>query len=132
MISSLWKVTFGTCSSTARVLTFPQFPWHAPTLYTVGDRNALFNTYINQFDILCWKLREDRVVGIDYKLLQDFVTAGMMCPGFGQRQKAQIQLLAQAMGVTQMICLPAMNWPFDMIAWERGLDNEYLNVSLVS
>ncbi|KAL9108885.1 MAG: hypothetical protein Q9227_006416 [Pyrenula ochraceoflavens] len=109
--------------------TEEMFPWHAPTLYTVGDRNALFGTYMTQLDILCWKLRADKVVGIDSKLLQDYITAGMMCAGFGQRQKAQIQSIAQAAGIRQSVCEPAKCWPFDGLAWVKGVDYNYILVS---
>lgn len=65
-----------------------QFPWFATGLYTVHDRNTLFNLVNRQIMALTARINSPkRTMGLDQKLLRDLLHAGLTCPAFNGRMK---------------------------------------------
>lgn len=103
----------------------PQFPWYSVDLYTLAQRDLLFKTYTRQLEILIVKVDPGsaipREVGLDNKLLMDFLFAGMNCPGFSERQKAIIAETSLRVGPGMRISGHARTWPFQTLSPEPAM-----------
>lgn len=84
------------------------------------QRDTLFKTYTRQLEILILKVdpgtQIPREVGLDNKLLMDFLFAGMNCAGFSERQKATIADASLRVGPGMRISIHARNWPFQTLS----------------
>ena len=109
-------------------INLSQFPWYSTTDYTLGDRNLLFQTYITQLSILVEKVSTVDIVGLDQKLLMEFVFAGLNCAGFGERQKFQIVISAGPCGRGINISSLARVWPFDLMSRKVGVCDDVVLV----
>ncbi|KAJ9491009.1 hypothetical protein VN97_g2225 [Penicillium thymicola] len=69
------------------VSTIWKFPWHATHLYTVHHRNALFKTLGALIRALAERIQKTNTVGLDIRLLNELVHAGINCPAFNPRMK---------------------------------------------
>ncbi|KIW12465.1 hypothetical protein PV08_09742 [Exophiala spinifera] len=102
------------------ISTLYKFPWYAVELYTLEQRDTLFKTYTRQLEILILKVdpgtQIPREVGLDNKLLMDFLFAGMNCAGFSERQKATIADASLRVGPGMRISIHARNWPFQTLS----------------
>ena len=99
MISTLWK-----------------FPWHAQHMFTLEDRSLLFDNYVKQLDILVQRVDEAQTIGLDTKLLIEFVTAGLHCAGFGERMRYTIAARSGKVGESFGISTQSDAWPFDVLS----------------
>ncbi|KAL2447183.1 hypothetical protein ABEF95_013501 [Exophiala dermatitidis] len=103
------------------ISTLYKFPWSTTSMYTMNQRDILFKTYARQLEILAYKVERethlgaDREVGLDVKLLMDFLFAGMNCPGFSERQKAAIADCSRQVGPGFGPSVHARNWPFQAL-----------------
>ncbi|KAK5556027.1 hypothetical protein LTR46_005873 [Exophiala xenobiotica] len=127
------------------ISTLYKFPWYATGLYTLQQRDILFKTYTRQLEILIIKVDPgsagtSREVGLDNKLLMDFLFAGMNCAGFSERQKAIVADASLRVGPGIRISLHARNWPFQTLAanpvmlsdQDIGMWFEVLNMGLAA
>ncbi|CDM27316.1 hypothetical protein DTO013E5_4468 [Penicillium roqueforti] len=69
------------------ITTIWKFPWHATHLYTVHHRNALFKTLVTLIKTLVERMQKANTVGLDIRLLNELVNAGISCPAFNPRMK---------------------------------------------
>ncbi|QQK44383.1 Nucleotide-binding, alpha-beta plait [Penicillium digitatum] len=69
------------------ITTIWKFPWHATHLYTVHHRNALFRTLGTLIKTLVERMQKTNTVGLDIRLLNELVHAGICCPAFNPRMK---------------------------------------------
>ncbi|KAL3460656.1 hypothetical protein BJX64DRAFT_300592 [Aspergillus heterothallicus] len=69
------------------ISTLYKYPWYAPELYTVHDRNQLFELANRHIMSLVSRIKRVDTVGLDQKLLYDLLQAGLKCPAFNERQK---------------------------------------------
>ncbi|KAL3449285.1 hypothetical protein BJX65DRAFT_317071 [Aspergillus insuetus] len=69
------------------ISTLYKYPWYAPELYTVHDRNQLFELANRHIKSLVARIKRYNTVGLDQKLLHDLLQAGLKCPAFNERQK---------------------------------------------
>ena len=76
------------------------------------------------------KVARNDVVGLDQKLLMEFIFAGMNCAGFGERQKFELVTAAKYWGGGVKISPLACFWPFDVIGRRYGLDDNMVKASL--
>ncbi|KAL1982479.1 hypothetical protein VTN96DRAFT_1270 [Rasamsonia emersonii] len=99
MISTIWK-----------------FPWYATTMYTVADRDALFQAINRQILALTARIAKEKVIGLDHKLVNDLLRAGSSCPAFNERQKFTLLCNSEALP-PQPILFPNLRlyWPFDTL-----------------
>ena len=104
------------------ISTISKFPWYTPELFTLKDRQMLFDAYIGQLVILVGKVGEQKTVGLDYKLLCEFVRAGLKCPGFGPRMKAAIKDVAGKPPPDCYVSDLAFAWPFEVISPKQEAD----------
>ncbi|RDW72624.1 uncharacterized protein DSM5745_07796 [Aspergillus mulundensis] len=68
------------------ISTLDKFPWYAPRLYTVQDRNRIFDLSNRHILSLSSRIHQ-KTVGLSRKLLQELLHAGLKCPAFNERQK---------------------------------------------
>ena len=98
-----------------------QYPWYADDLYTMRDRDEIWKTYVRQLEVLVFKcgagmvVSDRREVGLEYKLLLDFIFAGMNCPGFSERQKANFLEISRGAGNGCGFRRYASQWPFQTL-----------------
>jgi hypothetical protein len=98
------------------ISTLYKFPWHAQHMFTLEDRAQLFDCYMKQLDILTSKVAEAQTVGLDTKLLIDFVSAGLNCVGFGERMRFKIAAQSGQVGASFPINRKSAAWPFDVLS----------------
>ncbi|KAI1617575.1 hypothetical protein EDD36DRAFT_6348 [Exophiala viscosa] len=107
------------------ISTLYKFPWYTPDLYTLAQRDLLFKTYMRQLEILIVKVDPGspipREVGLDNKLLMDFLFAGMNCTGFSERQKATITEASRRVGPGMQVSRHARNWPFQTLSTDNTM-----------
>ncbi|KAJ5305750.1 hypothetical protein N7508_004765 [Penicillium antarcticum] len=78
------------------ISTIWKFPWYATGMYTVHDRNQLFELLKQMVDNLrATSQKETRTVGLDERLLRELTWCGILCPGFNPRQKYNIASKSQ-------------------------------------
>lgn len=89
-------------------------------MYTIEQRDTIFKSYIRQLDVLITKVdstqQQPREVGLDHKLLMDFLFAGMNCSGFSERQRFQIVQASNMVGPGMNISTHARSWPFQTLS----------------
>ncbi|KAH8695068.1 hypothetical protein BGW36DRAFT_428957 [Talaromyces proteolyticus] len=100
LISTLWK-----------------YPWNASTMYTVEDRDDLYQAAVHQMLELCEKAKQRRFLGLNEALLHDLLRAGLSCPAFNERQKFCL-ITASELTPLQPIThwKQIESWPFDCLA----------------
>ncbi|KAB8247904.1 hypothetical protein BDV35DRAFT_379348 [Aspergillus flavus] len=64
-----------------------RYPWYATRLYTVDDRNQLFELTNRHLISLASRIDRTQTMGLDQNLLRDLLYAGINCPAFNERQK---------------------------------------------
>ncbi|KAB8255150.1 hypothetical protein BDV32DRAFT_154517 [Aspergillus pseudonomiae] len=69
------------------ISTLYKFPWYATMLYTVDDRNQLFDLTKRHLISLASRIDRTQTMGLDQNLLRDLLYAGFNCPAFNERQK---------------------------------------------
>jgi len=82
------------------------------------ERDAIYSCFMRQLKALVEKvdpLKERREVGLDTKLLMEFVFAGMNCPGFSQRMKFSIVTMSAGLGRGVILNAHARFWPFQCL-----------------
>src|SRR6187402_1536070 len=83
------------------------------------DRDRIYSCYMRQLQVLVNKVdpfkQERREVGLDTKLLMEFIFAGMNCPAFSQRQKYSIVAMSAGPGRGVYLSLHARTWPFQCL-----------------
>jgi hypothetical protein len=102
------------------ISTLYKMPWFATHLYTLGARNLLFQTYMAQLRVLVERVGGRETVGLDHKLLMDFISAGVNCPGFGERQRFAIVVTAGQWGGGVRMGMLSCFWPFEVVGKRLG------------
>ena len=107
-----------------------QFPWYATTLYTVHDRNTLFEMVNRQIKSLVFRLKTTKTIGLDQRLLRDLLYAGLSCPTFNERQK--FPLCVNSEDITEILKFPEMGkwFPFDTLVKMPNFDEDTLLVGV--
>lgn len=98
------------------ISTLYKFPWHAQDMYTLEDRVLLFNCYKAMLVALVGKVAQADTVGLDNRLLLEYVKAGINCVGFGERMRYEIAAGAGGIGDDFGISMTNAAWPFDVLS----------------
>ncbi|KAL4917768.1 hypothetical protein BDW62DRAFT_218053 [Aspergillus aurantiobrunneus] len=98
------------------ISTLHKFPWGATNMYTVHDRNQLFELANRHIQTLVARIKRFNTVGLDQKLLNDLLQAGLKCPAFNERQKYTLCMNSEIS--SEINKLPEMSkwFPFDTLA----------------
>ncbi|EEA26942.1 hypothetical protein TMatcc_004778 [Talaromyces marneffei ATCC 18224] len=100
LISTLWK-----------------FPWFATSMYTVADRDELYQAAVQQILELCERVKQCRIIGLNESLLVDLLRAGVKCPAFNERQKFCLIAAAEMPAFSPIVRRSHFEfWPFDCLA----------------
>lgn len=104
-----------------------QFPWYATKLYTVHDRNCLFEMVNRQIKALVARVKKSNTVGLDQRLLRDLLKAGLSCPAFNDRQK--YTLCVNSEELSEILKFDMGKWfPFDSLVKMPKHDDRTLMV----
>ncbi|GFF89273.1 hypothetical protein IFM53868_05780 [Aspergillus udagawae] len=97
------------------ISTLYKFPWYATKLYTVHDRNQLFELANRHILSLVARVKRSNTVGLDQRLLRELLYAGLNCPAFNERQK--YTLCVNSEDTTEILKFPDMGkwFPFDTL-----------------
>ncbi|KAL1970334.1 hypothetical protein VTN77DRAFT_5494 [Rasamsonia byssochlamydoides] len=116
MVSTIWK-----------------FPWYATTMYTVADRDNLFQAINRQILALTARIAKEKVIGLDHKLVNDLLRAGCSCPAFNERQKFTLICNSEALP-PEPILFPSLKmfWPFDTLVKRPNATEQEVMVGHVS
>ncbi|KAL4805829.1 hypothetical protein BDV18DRAFT_160698 [Aspergillus unguis] len=96
--------------------TYESFPWYATTLYSVHDRNQLFDLANRHILALSLRIRTENTVGLDQKLLHDLIQAGLKCPAFNERQKYTLVTNSDIPSEISKLSALSKWFPFDTLA----------------
>lgn len=94
-------------------------------MYTVEDRESLFQATLRQILELSEKAKQRRFIGLNEALLRDLLRAGLSCPAFNERQKICL-FAASELPPLQPIDHhePFEFWPFDCLV-KQPKANDY-------
>lgn len=87
----------------------------------------LFHSVRRQIVALDHSMKKSNTMGLDERLMQDLLLAGLRVPVFNERQKASLFLAAKADGVKN-IPLSSKCWPFDALTRRSNLPEEAIAV----
>ncbi|GKZ19273.1 hypothetical protein AbraIFM66951_011415 [Aspergillus brasiliensis] len=104
------------------ISTLYKFPWYATDMYTVHDRNQLFELTNRHIRSLVSRMEKSKTVGLDQRLLRELLYAGLNCPGFNERQK--YTLCIHAGEDSKILKMGDMSkwFPFDTLVYLPGFD----------
>ncbi|EAS30381.3 uncharacterized protein CIMG_05860 [Coccidioides immitis RS] len=111
----------------ALISTLYKFPWHATTLYSVEDRNALHFACFSQLQTLAARASEKRTLGLDSRLLLDLLNAGLRCPTFTECQKAALYSAANDQTSYKATPETTKFWPFDTLVQKSNATEDNVN-----
>lgn len=98
-------------------------------MYTVDDRNSLFDLTNRHIKSLVYRLKTTKTIGLDCRLLRDLLHAGMNCPAFNERQKFTLCINSEE--ISEIRKLPDMGkwFPFDTLVKMPQFESDTLMVS---
>lgn len=68
-----------------------KFPWFAVSVYTIHQRDIIFQALVSVIDILKRQCKRGRTTpNLDTELLKKLCNAGVLCTGFTNKQKREI------------------------------------------
>ncbi|KAF7518781.1 hypothetical protein PCG10_010558 [Penicillium crustosum] len=103
------------------ISTIWKFPWHATHLYTVHHRYALFKTLVALIKALVERMQRTNTVGLDIRLLNELVRAGISCPAFNPRMKYCFAWWSQDQrGIESLDHDWCLYFPFDTMTYVPG------------
>lgn len=86
-------------------------------MYTVGDRDELYQATMQQILELSDRVKQRKVIGLNESLLMDLLRAGMSCPSFNERQKICLLAAAELPSFSPIVHWKFFEfWPFDCLA----------------
>ncbi|RHZ53764.1 hypothetical protein CDV55_103813 [Aspergillus turcosus] len=108
------------------ISTLYKFPWYATKLYTVHDRNQLFELVNRHILSLVARVKRSNTVGLDQRLLRELLYAGLNCPAFNDRQK--YTLCVNSEDTAEILKFPDMGkwFPFDTLVKSPKIEESTL------
>lgn len=103
-------------------------------MYTVHQRNQVFETLFKMVVVLVNRLDEVKnVVGLDARLLNEMVKAGLRCPAFNPRMKYRLAEAGRDTATLQRM-LPGYVecFPFDTLTCLMPFDEAALEVGALN
>ncbi|KAL9059380.1 MAG: hypothetical protein Q9162_001249 [Coniocarpon cinnabarinum] len=101
-----------------------KFPWWRTDLYTVQERNNIYDSAVNMIETLANLIHAHKVTKpalLSLELLEELLTVALCCPGFSENQRNAIQVASREMvGQPRWVSDLASHWPFETL---RRLDN---------
>jgi hypothetical protein len=85
-------------------------------MFTVEDRDNLYQAVKDQMMALTHTVNNKQVIGLDEKLVMNLLRAGCLCPAFNERMKFSI-ICASEQRPLKPISVPSLMhyWPFDTL-----------------
>ncbi|KAJ6015231.1 hypothetical protein N7540_009822 [Penicillium herquei] len=108
-----------------------KYPWQATKLYTVDERNQLFQTIRFMLEFLVWKIKRnaahsEQMMGLDWALVSDMLNVALLCPGFNPRMKYCLVELSElynpGIPLRQLSAETLAYFPFDTLTWTTPYD----------
>ncbi|KAF9884756.1 hypothetical protein FE257_001246 [Aspergillus nanangensis] len=95
-------------------------------LYTVEDRNQLFELTNRHILSLVARIQRSNTIGLDQRLLRRVLYAGLNCPAFNDRQKYTLCVNSEDM--SEIVKFPDFGkwFPFDTLVTFPGVDRRLL------
>ncbi|OJD24433.1 hypothetical protein ACJ73_04210 [Blastomyces percursus] len=104
--------------------TLYKFPWYATYHYTVEDRNQIFSATLRLIHALVPQVERGHTIGLDSRLVQELLEAGLRCPVFNDRQKFVLNVAAKN---HRVVASPTERfWPFDTITRKPNATEEHV------
>ncbi|RAH66791.1 uncharacterized protein BO66DRAFT_380577 [Aspergillus aculeatinus CBS 121060] len=113
------------------ISTLYKFPWYAVDLYTVHDRNLLFDLVNRQVMALLTRMSRANTVGLDQHLLNDLLRSGLECPGFNERQRYTLCVNAENFAELNKLSDISRWFPFDTLATMPNIDEHTYKVCFI-
>ncbi|OJJ43106.1 hypothetical protein ASPZODRAFT_75128 [Penicilliopsis zonata CBS 506.65] len=104
------------------ISTLYKFPWHETHMYTVGDRNLLFELTSRQIKTLASRVKNSKTVGLDQRLLRDLLHAGLRCPSFNERMKYTLCFYSEDIREITRFSEAGKWFPFDTLVRMPGFN----------
>ncbi|KAE8150014.1 hypothetical protein BDV25DRAFT_140208 [Aspergillus avenaceus] len=97
------------------ISTLYKFPWYATAMYTVDNRNQLFEMTNRQIMALVARMKKSNTVGLDQRLLKNLLYAGLNCPAFNERQKYTLCTNTEEVNEISKFPIIGKWFPFDTL-----------------
>jgi len=98
-------------------------------MYTVEDRDKLFNALNRQILALTARMKERTVPGLDQGLVMELLRAGCNCPAFNERQKFALICNSEEPPLWPIVLPNLVHfWPFDTLAKSVHISEQHLLV----
>ncbi|KAJ5101114.1 hypothetical protein N7456_007166 [Penicillium angulare] len=111
-------------------VTQRRFPWYRTDLYTVGQRNGIFQATRTMVQTAMEKI-EKREVHLDMRTVNQLVEASLHCPGFNPRMKLCLVQLSKELGLLRHMPEEWLAYfPFDTLTWLKPYNQVALEVRL--
>lgn len=85
-----------------------------------------------QLHILVRKVEHENIVGLDMKLFNDFLYAGLNCPTFTERFKNDIIVASGRLGANVRVSTMSGYWPFDTVSRKQNQNDDFIQVQAQS
>ncbi|KAJ5180041.1 Nucleotide-binding alpha-beta plait [Penicillium capsulatum] len=100
------------------VSTMWKYPWYATNMYTVQERNKIFQALRFMLEALVARIANENVVGLDRRLVSELVRVGLQCPAFNPRMKFCLAHIGNELQVLQRMSEVWLTYfPFDTLTW---------------
>lgn len=111
------------------LLTHSKYPWYATNMYTVHERNKIFQALRFMIQALVERMKREKVVGLDARLVHQLVHTGLRCPAFNPRMKFCLAYVGEdQQALQQMSEVWLTYFPFDTLTWMAPHDPVALEV----
>ncbi|MCJ1386533.1 hypothetical protein MMC17_009659 [Xylographa soralifera] len=108
------------------ISTLHKFPWFAVQLYTLFQRDQLFNAILKMLRTLMATVSPTSSFGLTSDLLTDLLYAGLNAPGFSEKQKWDLCQVADWAAKTVAISPLTKGWPWLVLARKPDWDDDVI------
>ncbi|MCJ1390316.1 hypothetical protein MMC18_003174 [Xylographa bjoerkii] len=108
------------------ISTLHKFPWFAVQLYTLFQRDQLFNATLKMLRALMATVSPTSSFGLTSELLMDLLYAGLNAPGFSEKQKWELCQVADWAAKAVAISPLTRGWPWLVLARKPDWDDDVI------
>lgn len=142
-ISSFAATTTDSCSKQSRfaakhvqrtyesmISTLNKYPWWAAELYSIAERDRVFNAARDLTAELAGYVRNNAPhTSLTSRLLEELLVVGLDCPGFAENQRAElVDASTFFVGVPRFVSSFAKAWPFEILRRRTDVSEELVKV----
>lgn len=93
----------------------------------------VFSACYRQLQALVYNSKNGRTLGLDIRLIQDLLNAGLRCPAFNERQKSILLMISKIPNEYNAMSNPNFSifWPFDVLGRKPNVPEDHVKVCMM-